>query len=215
VSTARPRSAAFSAVCAVAIVVGSLGLLGSLWELAGIIFQNRLSSAFMPHMAAPGFVKMQHDLQKAILDASLPVARGAFNVARLVVEALVVFGAVRTLQLHAAARRMFLVVLVVAACTEFAGMALALLVQIRAYSAFQPILDRWMDVAAGGAPAKVRSVFQTAMSASVVVGIAWAIAWGLIKIVFFVFARVYLARPGAAALFEAPAPTTDSALPNQ
>lgn len=214
-SGGQRRSAGFSAVCAVTIVLAALGVLGSLWELGGIVFQARLSSAFMPRMSAPGFIKMQRDLQRAMLEASLPMARGVVAAIRLMVEGVLVFAAVRTLQLRASARRLLLAVLTAAAGVELAALAVTLLVQIRMYSALQDFLEHWMPATAVAVPAKFRSMFRIAMSAGAVLGLAWAIVWGTVKIGFYVFARIYLRRPAAAALFEAPAATSDSPLATQ
>lgn len=202
----RQRPSGFSAVCAVVIVVAGLGVLGALWELAGLIFSARLSTLFIPptSTAGPTFVAIQHQIQKALTAASLPDVRAAACAVKLVVDGLLIYGAVRTLQLRASTRAWFLRLLVVAACMELLAMGLAVLVQVRTYAALRPLLDRWMATAVSGAPAEAKTAFSVIMSASILLGLGWTIVWSSAKIGAYLFSRHYLQKPASASLFERP-----------
>jgi hypothetical protein len=134
-------------------------------------------------------------MTEKVREATIPWLAAPLAGIHLAVSVWALVASVRLLQRRRSSAAGFARAMLALGITEIAMLAFALVVQVRTQSIMAELFDRMRIGSAPGAPPEMEHFFQNAMQISVLMGIAFTIAWGVLKIVFAFFASHYAGRP--------------------
>jgi len=208
----RQRPGGLTAVCAIAIALGALGLCSSLLGLLSLAVQPSLQKAFtMPQQPGmpEGFVKAQADMQKKIQDVGLRY--WGFNVGisllNLAIGACLLVGGIMALKMHPKAGSLLIAVFAAGIVFEIAAGVVTVIMQLDMAKVMSEAMPQMM-MAAGpkGAPGAEQgaALMATFTKVGAYVGMAISLGWALAKMVFYGVSACYLRRPNIRQLFQAP-----------
>jgi hypothetical protein len=208
----RPRRpGGLTAVCVLAIVLGSLGALSSLSGLVGSVARPFAEKSLTPPQLPGGndeFVKANLESQKKIrlvADRYWGLTAGV-GVLNLVVSAGLVVGGIVLLRPNAKARSFLLAVFAVAIAFTIVQVAVAIFMQVKMAPAMAEMMPNAMKASVPKGQAGTEQAAQMAQMgttmAKVVSGlaIAFCVFLGLVNLVFYAVGARYLCKPHIRAL---------------
>jgi hypothetical protein len=214
----KRRSGGVTAICVLAIILGSFGLMSGCGSIVNVATGGRMQQMFTP--ATPGVPKEMQEAQDEFAGAMTSimqrysVVNGIFGVLLLALAAALVWGGIKTLQLSDSGRRLLKTAMILAVPLEIARAVPATLIQLEMSPALQQHMDRTMEAARP--PGKElkpqeKAVFETISTFVRVVmwiSVAFILLWVVIKIAFFAFSARHLGKPSVREMF-----TTTKAAP--
>jgi hypothetical protein len=216
---AGARPGWLTAVSVIAIVLGALGLLGSLFQTASLVFSDRLQQLTAAVSAPPGtppeMQKVQVEMQRDIMAVQRRwrTSTMVLIASILVLASLLLLGGIKSLQLSPLGRTVLLATFAALAIVEIGRFIQLVGVQMDSTKVVSEYMPRIMAAAQGAGgkamPPQAQQVMKTTsevtVKVSLVAGLAvWGV-WFLAKIVFYVLGLFYLTRPHIQAVFQQPA----------
>ncbi len=181
----RPKWLLFAAVGT--IVLGVLGVLAGL--LAPVNYFMAKHNPFAG-MSGPEMQRMQ----EKIAAASMPELIVLLGIANLVVSGVALWAAIQVVRARPRSRTPFRRWLLVLGVYEIAAVAIGLFAQYRAWTAMNRHMDELIRTFPSGS-AQAERFTETVMGAGLVMGMAFALGWGALKLCFIFWARYYADQP--------------------
>jgi hypothetical protein len=201
------RPGGLTAICVIAIVLGALGLCGSLLTLGILAMQKPLENAFKMQQKVPSGIpesfkaqmEMQNETQNKMQEATQKVNQRYWGVhvglglLNLAFAGSLLAGGIMALKLNPKARAFLVVVFAAAIVFEIVRTIVIVFVQLNTVAVLSAIPN------SGAGPAVTMMTF--AKVAAIGGMVFWA-GFGLAKIVFYGIGAAYLRRPNIRALFQ-------------
>jgi hypothetical protein len=205
-AAARQRPGGLTAVCIIAIVLGVLGLCGSVLGVASVAFQGKLQALMKQQQElAPkvrnNALKQQMEIQNKVSEATQKVANrhlgvtSVFLALNLLLSAGLLAGGIATLKLSPKGRQFLMGVFLAAIVFEILRSILTVFTQLDMVAELSAIRNV-------GGPADMP---LTLAKAGIVGGLVLGLVLVLGMVVFYAIGASYLRRPKVLALFERPA----------
>jgi hypothetical protein len=186
------------------IVVSAFAVLGSLSVLGGLAFSRFHPFAGMAG-TSPEMAKMIA-LQKTLMSGPAPAASLVVGIAQMIVGAWAIYATVRVLGAKPAARVAFRRAVALLGAIEVASLVLAVWTQVEAYRTFGDFIDTIFGRGPTIASANdLEKMVQTIMQVAVIVGIIFALGFGLLKLGFLVWSYRYASTREVVAHLDRPA----------
>ena len=194
-SVTQQKPTGLTVVPVLCLVLGVLGVLTGLLGMLMVFFQKEASS-FQNLQAnqAPGIVELQAKILEFQQTQTIPNL--IFHGCNLIVGALLIIGALGVLGLQESKRGLLRNTLLCA--TIFVVLRGFYYAWVQ-YSSMNLISG--MTLPNGSDTATF--TFQTAMQVGFIIGIAFAVAWAAILVVFYLWSRSYLGKESVVPLFKA------------
>jgi hypothetical protein len=208
----QPRTCpgGLTAVCVISIVLGALGLGGSLFSLVCIVGQSTLQNVFkenafkMPRQPGmpDGPFQAQEEMQKKIEEMTRRYQGINIGVVllNLVISAGLLVGGIMGLKMVPKARVWLVTVLAAAILFEIIAAVIAIFIQIEMASFMSGSMSKIISSMPKGGPQGGNAI-ETFGKIFMFVGIAFSVGWALAKIIFYGFSVLYLRRPNIRQLF--------------
>ena len=186
-STERPGI--LTAIAILGIILGALGLIGSLMSVGGILLQGQMLD--LP--GAGDIVEAQRQLAEQITEITrayiVPTVVGA--VANFVVCVLLILGGAWLLARKPAGIGLMTGTVAAAVVVDLYNTALAAYVQVKV----MPLTEQMMRAAAADMPPGADAAMDSVMSAALWAGMAVTVFWLLCKLAYYIVALVALKKP--------------------
>lgn len=199
----RSRPGMLVAVCVISIVLGALGVLSGLFQLASLVAAPMLNQAMVSQFKGP-----QAEAQaEMVTKLNAVTARWRpwillILAANVLASAGLLIGAIMTLQWKPRGRKLLLAMLLAALAIDLLRVLPEALMQIQVQAIDRQYMARIMSES-GQAPGG--AAFGEAMGATMVyVTLAVLGGWALVKLICYALGARYLARPQTHALFVSP-----------
>jgi hypothetical protein len=207
-----------TAISAIAIVFGTIGILSSILGAIGQYFSSSMQEAVQkvvqasqPNQAMPPDVKALQEEMTAMmqeLQGRWQTVTVALLVCNAAVSSLLVAGGIGTLRLAEWGRRLLIAALAATILFEIGQVVTQLLIQNESKAAAREYMGKIMNASLSQAnqnlPAAQRDSSMRIMSATAdvffLLAIAMALAWALVKVSAYAAAIHYLHRPQIRAL---------------
>jgi len=196
------------AICIIAIVLGSLGLLNALASTAGLIFgrqiQNAFSTSFQqdePEAMRDAEEQMYAELQ-TIQDRFFAISAILIPVHVIVALALLV-GGIQCLRRVPPGRRVLLGGCYAAIPFEITRAVVEALIQFESWAVTSRCMPEMMEAGGGNAPPQMAEFVMTFAKAGMVVGLVMGLVWVTLKLVFYIAAVRHLRKPEVRAHLDA------------
>lgn len=182
------RPGILTTIAIIGIVLGSLGMLGSLFSAAGTVLQGQLSDFQPPGAAQPAQQELMQRMNEVNEAWAVPTTIGAL--ANLLASVLLIVGGALVLAGKPVAARLMMYTLVAAIAVDLFNTGLGLLIQFRTLPLMEEmLLESTANMPQGnGMPANVMSI---AMWASA----AFSLLWLVCKLAYYAVAIFALNRP--------------------
>jgi hypothetical protein len=209
----RRRPGGLTAIAVIAIILGSLGLIGSLFGLASFALQPVLRSAFtLPAgLANDPAMKAQRDMQRemqekmqAVTDRYAPFTVG-FAVINLFLAGSLLLGGIWILKIQPKGYAVLTYAFLIAIIFEIIRAIVQTFMQVELGTVMASIMPEMMKAAgpkAGQGAAQGAEFIAMATKIGIAVGVVFAIVPVLAKLVYYIIGVVYLRRPQIRQLFE-------------
>lgn len=213
VSQPGGRPGGLIAICVIALILGGLGGLVSLLSLGAFAAQPQIQKAIAVKQKA-GMSKELVKAQQALQEKSQAVSDRYWGVnvgitaTNLLVAGCLFTGAILVLCLWPKGRSLLIGVFAVAVAFEIVRTILQITMQFDMMAATSDAMRHMFEAsypAKGANGAQTAEVAAMAARVAFYFGIAFSIAFGLAKIIFYIVGFRYLRRPNIRALFQKPA----------
>jgi Na+-transporting methylmalonyl-CoA/oxaloacetate decarboxylase gamma subunit len=209
-SGTRRSSRGLSVICVMAIVLSVLGLLMSCVALTSQILSSRVKQAIaqMPGPANPSANKAQREFNDRMMATAdrykwmtLPL-----TLAKLIVEAVLLAGAILTMRLNRRGRSWLLAGLVAAIVVESLYAVPTIIVQRESQAAMSDLMSQSVASQRGtNSPPPGMDNFAAAFGSAIgILSMLIAVVWLVAKIVFYAIGIRYLLKPELISLFAPP-----------
>lgn len=191
------KPARFTFVVVVAIVITSIGILTSLGALvSSLLSKQMMSGPFMPTPppgAPPEMARALENMQEKMQELAMPWLTGSLAALQL---GACIWGLVTALALQKRkAKNHFGPSMLTLGVVEIASMIAGVYIQIRTAAVLQEFVESLkLGPMPPGTP-DMANMMRTIMQVSMMMGIAVALGWGTLKIIFFLYARHYANKP--------------------
>ncbi len=192
----RPKWLTLAAVGV--IVVSAFAILGGLSAIGGFILGRHHPFAGMP--GAPPEVAKMIELQQKMMSGPAPALTLTAGIVGIAVGAWALYSAVRVLGAKPGARATFRRAVVALAAVEVVGLVLGVWMQIKSYEMFGEIGEAFFSSAP--APHGMDKMMKTFMQGGVLVGMVFAVGYGVLKIGFLAWSHWYAGSREVAAHLE-------------
>jgi len=212
------RPTGLAVVCVIAIILGGLGLAGSLVGIVGLTAGSSMQRAFT--------LPLQPGMDRRVIDAQLAMQRNiqavadrywgynlAFVLACLFVAGGLLAGGIITLGIKPAGRRLLIGAFAVAVVFEVLRAVFHVFMQIEMAAVMSDSMSRIMEATSpAGAPGadQAATIAAVATQVGVFVGIAFTCVYVLAKLIFYAVGIHYLRRPNVQRLFGQTEATTSA-----
>jgi hypothetical protein len=202
----RTRPGGLTAVFVISIVLGGLGLGGSLLGLASLAAQSTLENAFkmprQPGMPDDAF-RAQEEMQIKVEEITHRYQGFSIGVVllNLVISAGLLAGGIMGLKMIPKARAWLVTVLAAAILFEIIATVHTVIIQVETASVITGQMSKMMTTMPKGGPPEGKAIVETAAKVGVFIGMAFSLGWALAKVVFYGFGVCYLRRPNIRQLF--------------
>jgi hypothetical protein len=202
------RPGGLSAVCAIAIVLGGMGLATSMMGLCAMAAKPWLNNVFvLPQQSAKAdqFREAQREMQQRTEEVASRYA--GFNLGFLLLNVLIggslFVGGILALRLSPKGRRLLLTAFTAAILLEILRAVVQSFAQIEMAEVMQGPMARMMQASAshGGPGTPENAAFTVVVSRAMYVGIAVWLAFAAAKVIFYAVGARYLHRPAIRQLF--------------
>ncbi len=197
------RPGGLTAVCVIAVILGGMGLLGSLAAIAGLAAGSRLQQAMTMSPQGPGrdkLVEVQRAMQQRIQAVTdrywWPNAGFALFNAGLAASMLA--GGIMALNRARGARTLLITVFAVAILFEISRSILQVFMQWDMAVVMSDVLPRMMETTApaNGPNAQQAAAMATVIAkASIIAGLAFTLILSVAKLSYYTVGWSYLRRP--------------------
>lgn len=204
------RPGGLTAICVIAIIFGSLGLLIALFALGAMLAGDALQNAFSPRTPAgmedDEMLELQEEMQQdleAIAEQHV-IPTSVILMGRFLFAIGLLVGAVKVLKLRPGARTLLMNIFLAAIIFELVRFGVELYVQMQTMPVLERYMDRMMEIAAEDAPpgaADPQQMSQMVMTITKVVSIGGLVLFLLIKVIFYGIGASYLSKQKMKALF--------------
>ncbi|HZO11623.1 MAG TPA: hypothetical protein VFB62_00140 [Polyangiaceae bacterium] len=193
----RGKPARYTFIVVVAIVLTAIGILTSLGALVtSLLSKQMMSSPFMPTPppgAPPEMTRALENMQQKMQELAMPWLTGSLAAVQLGACIWGLFGAL-ALQKRKA-KNTFGPSMLMLGVVELASMIAGLYIQIRTASVLEELVDSLKLAPMPPGSPDITHMMRTIMQISMMMGIAIALGWGTLKIIFFFYARHYASKP--------------------
>lgn len=191
-SPAAVRPGALTAICVLAIILGSLGLLFACFGVGGLLLQDQLSELGATGRQSPSDKQLE-EIQKTIneVQKKYTTVNLAVTVVHFPVAILLIVGGIQALKLRAGGRKMLFAALIGALVFEVARGVVTAIVQVATIGAANVEIRKL----SGGNSA---AMFQTIMYLTI--GCTGALL--LAKLILYGWAATYVNKPSIRSLYE-------------
>lgn len=205
----------FVAFCIMAICLGSMGVMGGLWQVVGALFGNAFNDLVL--QMQPQVPNPASDLNRQLMDEQMAVAEQykwvsvGLGVVNFVLSGLLVAGGVLTLQLKSVGRKILLPVFVLAALYEVVAAVPTFLIQKEISAVQQKFLGQMMQSSSPNGkapPPQIKNLAETFASIFASVAMVIGLTWAAAKTAAYLSGFFYLRRPSLQPLFA----TSDASL---
>ncbi len=209
VSPAR-RPGGLTAVCVIAIVLGSFGLLGSLVTMASLAAGSRLQQAFSMPPQGPGFDRLAK-VQRAMQQKTQAVTErywwpnAGFALLNVGLASAMLAGGIMALNRTPRARTLLITVFAVALLFEISRSAVQVFMQWEMAAVMSDWLPRMMEASApanGPNAQQAAALGMVIAKAGIMVGLAFQLIFSLAKLIYYAVGWSYLRRPTASRWLE-------------
>ena len=213
-----------TAVCIIALALGGLGLLGSIFGAVSLFAGPRLQSSFqkisfgIPNgpqgKLPPNFEEMQElqeKLQGEILEIQRPwmTINLSLMIVNLVLSGCLLYGGIQGLQLAPSARTWLMGAFAAAILFELVRLVPTIGIQIATTEVTQQYMAEVLEMSMAQQPQNMppqqremmKGVVATGMRLGMVLGLMFAAVTLLVKLAFYIAGILYLRRPHIRALF--------------
>lgn len=194
-------------ICIIAIVLGALGFFAIGIGIVGAVMSDaiqKMATMGMPANSpqAQQQIKLQKDIN-AVTDKWAPVNYALFAVQFVVVGCLIV-GGVKAFRLQPSGHRLLLMAFLIAIAFELMRLIPTISIQMATADIMEEFMADAMKASSGGRPLPpgAAKMTQTIMKGSVFIGIAFVVAWVLLKLGFYGYGTYYLRQPRTRGLYE-------------
>jgi len=208
-ATLPRRPTGLTAVCVIAIILGGLGLAGSLMGVVGLTVGSSMQKAFT--------LPPQPGMDTQVIDAQLAMQREiqavadrywgynlAFVLACLFVAGGLLAGGIIALGIKPAGRALLIGAFAVAVVFEVLRAVFQVFMQVEMVAVMSDSISRIMEAASpAGAPGaeQAATIAAVATQVGMFVGIAFVCVYVLAKLIFYAVGIHYLRRPSVQRLF--------------
>jgi hypothetical protein len=205
--SAPVRTGGLSAICVLAIVFSALGLLMGCIGLPSLIFPERMQAAMSPPQVGGNaqLVEIQQEMNAKALEInskyrwiSLPLMIG-----KIAIEFALLAGAIMSWGLKPRGRSWLLYAIVAALVLESLQMIPTIMIQRETFALMGEYMPKMMAAQPGAQnmPSGMGDAMATGASVAGIFSMVFAIAWLLMKIVYYAISIGYLRKPAVVALF--------------
>ena len=201
----NPRPGGVTAVCIIAILLGSLGLLVSLFGVAALVVGQERIQGMMPKPQGENEARAQLEMNDALNAVTNPLKplTTTLMVLEILASSGLIVGSVMTLGLKEQGRKLLRNVLLLSIPLEIARSVVGAYVS----TAVAEVNGKFMPMLVAGQPNgnKMPADFgENIAKIGMIVGLAWAAIWLLANLAFLITSWLYLNRPRVRAAFAAP-----------
>ncbi len=204
------RPGGLTAVCVFAIILGGLGLLGSLMALVSLAVGPRLQQALQISPQGPGqdrSIELQRTMQRRIQAVSdrYRWPNAGFALLNVGLAGCMLAGGIMALNRAARARRLLIAVFAVAILFEISRSIVQACMQWEMANVMSNLLPRMMErsAPANGPNAPNAAAVATAIAKmGMVLGLAFTVAFSLAKLIYYAVGWCYLRRPAVCHWFD-------------
>ncbi len=207
--TAAPLPKGLKAICIIAIILGSLGILLSIVSGVGLVLGPAISSAISPQQPGldPGMREAQEKMQQEIQAVAQEyTALSAVTVVmHLLTAILLLAGGIMTLKRNHKGTVILTIGCVLAIVYEVGQGMLNAVIQLQTVPIVKSFAqDAFARAGQGQAAPEALEVMPQIMVALVFVGLAFSVAVILAKCIFYLISIFYLRKPQVTSLFRQP-----------
>ena len=197
------RPSGLTGVCVIAIILGGLGLLGSLTTIASLVAGSRLQQAMMMSPQGPGrdrMVDLQRTMQQkiqAVTDRYRWPSAG-FALVNAGLAASMLAGGIMGLNRSGKARTLLMTVFAVAILFEVSRSILYVFIQCETAAVMSDMMPKMMGASApanGPNVQEAAALGATIAKASIMVGLDFGLIFSLAKLIYYAVGWSYLRRP--------------------
>ncbi|MCL6501873.1 MAG: hypothetical protein K6T86_04255 [Pirellulales bacterium] len=201
-ASSPPRRGGVTAVCVLLILLGAMGVLGSLLQVGSMLIAERMQS-FAAGVQGPGLSPEAQEIQQRMNERMMDLLRGWRPVflplygVNLVVSGVLVAGAIGVLQRFARGKVLLIVglwgalgylLLHTPANLIYAAKSMGIVQE------FTPELMRATGPQGDAPPAGAEEVMQTTMMVTRFLAFGWILIWSLGQAAFYLFSIFYLRK---------------------
>lgn len=207
------RPAGLTAVCIISLILGLFGSLALLAGCGGLIFQStimKMSQDFQKSVVTSQAPQVQQQLQQqeAMMNQITQVQKkwivpsaAAMLIAAVAVAGLIV-GAIKGLYLKPNAHKWMIAGMTAGIVHALAAAYIGYATQRDTQGIVMQQMNQTMQNAPGGMPPGAQAVTNSAMQASMAIGVAFVFGWAFAKCAYYATAIWYLLTPRIRRLFE-------------
>jgi hypothetical protein len=202
------RPGVLTAICVMAIVLGTLGLMNSFFGTVGAIAGPKLQAMFQPRPGPGTPPEMQQAMQE--FQDEITAIQSKFFVElvialafRFIAALLLLIGGIRALGFHESGRKTLLLACALALVFELSHAILQSFISMETLTATNSFVEGMTaSIPRGKTPPGFRNLMQTIFRGSIIGGIVVALLILLAKAALYLFGLFYLRKPHIKALFK-------------